>query len=62
MDKMGRKIEEAHSEFEKLSTTRSRSLERPLSKIEEIRIDKQIETYQSIENGDEIKEIETSDA
>jgi phage-related protein len=58
---MGKKIEEAHSEFEKLSTTRSRALEKPLDKIEEIRIDRQIETYQSIESGEEVKEIEISD-
>jgi DNA recombination protein RmuC len=50
MDKMGKKIEEAHSEFEKLSTTRCRTLERPLIKINEIRQDKQIENYMLTED------------
>jgi DNA recombination protein RmuC len=53
MDKMGKKIEEVHSEFEKLATTRYRALERPLDKIEDLRKDKQIETYQFIDNVDE---------
>ncbi len=51
MDRMGKKIAEAHTEFDKLSTTRCRALERPLDKIEDLRKDKQIEAYQLIENG-----------
>jgi DNA recombination protein RmuC len=37
MDKMGRKLEDARDEFEKLKTTRSSKLERPLQKIEDLR-------------------------
>jgi DNA recombination protein RmuC len=37
MEKMGRKIEEAEKEYEKLVTTRRTSLERPLKKIDELR-------------------------
>ncbi|MCK4909708.1 MAG: DNA recombination protein RmuC [Planctomycetes bacterium] len=37
MDKMGEKIEAAQQEFNKLSSTRRKQLERPLQKIEELR-------------------------
>jgi DNA recombination protein RmuC len=37
MDKMGRKIEDARDEFQKLTTTRRNKLERPLQKIEDLR-------------------------
>jgi DNA recombination protein RmuC len=43
MDKMGRKIEDARDEFQKLSTTRRNKLERPLQKIEDLRRLKGIE-------------------
>jgi DNA recombination protein RmuC len=43
MDKMGRKIDDARDEFQKLSTTRSNKLERPLQKIEDLRRLKGIE-------------------
>jgi DNA recombination protein RmuC len=43
MDKMGRKIEDARDEFQKLSTTRCNKLERPLQKIEDLRRLKGIE-------------------
>lgn len=43
MDKMGQKIEEAQKEFDKLSTTRTNKLEKPLKKIEGIRKQKGIE-------------------
>jgi DNA recombination protein RmuC len=43
MDKMGRKIEDARDEFERLKTTRSNKLERPLQKIEDLRRLKGIE-------------------
>jgi DNA recombination protein RmuC len=36
-DLLGRKIEEAMKEYETLSTTRRRQLEKPLNKIEELR-------------------------
>jgi DNA recombination protein RmuC len=42
MDKMGKKIDEAHDEFTKLSTTRKKQLEKPLQKIEELRKQKEI--------------------
>ncbi|MGA2532950.1 MAG: DNA recombination protein RmuC [Candidatus Aminicenantales bacterium] len=43
MDKMGRRLEDASDEFQKLSTTRRNKLERPLQKIEELRRLKGIE-------------------
>jgi DNA recombination protein RmuC len=43
MDKMGRKIEDARDEFQRLSTTRRNKLERPLQKIEDLRRLKGIE-------------------
>jgi DNA recombination protein RmuC len=43
MDVMGRKIEDARDEFQKLSTTRRNKLERPLQKIEDLRRLKGIE-------------------
>ncbi|MCA9231631.1 MAG: DNA recombination protein RmuC [Planctomycetales bacterium] len=36
LEKLGRKIDSAHKEYESLATTRSRALERPLAKIDEI--------------------------
>jgi DNA recombination protein RmuC len=43
MDKMGRKLEDARDEFQRLSTTRRNKLERPLQKIEDLRRLKGIE-------------------
>jgi DNA recombination protein RmuC len=43
MDKMGRKIEDARDEFQRLTTTRRNKLERPLQKIEDLRRLKGIE-------------------
>ena len=43
MDRMGRKIEDARDEFQKLSTTRTNKLERPLQKLEDLRRLKGIE-------------------
>ena len=40
---MGKKIEEAEQEFERLMTTRKRALERPLRKIDELRRQREIE-------------------
>ncbi len=37
MDKMGRKLEDARDEFQRLKTTRTNKLERPLQKIEDLR-------------------------
>lgn len=42
-EKMGKKIEEAQNEFNYLTTTRRTQLERPLAKIENLRIQKGIE-------------------
>jgi DNA recombination protein RmuC len=52
MDRMGKKIDEAQKEYSALTSTRSNQLERPLSKIEALRIDKGIEvtTLDTIEN------------
>jgi len=43
MDKMGRKLEDAREEYQKLSTTRTTKLERPLQKLEDLRRLKGIE-------------------
>ena len=43
MDKMGKKLEEAQSEFQALSATRRTQLERPLRQIEELRQQKGLE-------------------
>jgi DNA recombination protein RmuC len=43
MDKMGRKIDDARDEYQKLATTRRNKLERPLQKIEDLRRLKGIE-------------------
>jgi DNA recombination protein RmuC len=43
MDKMGKKIEEAQKEYNSLVTTRSSQLERPLRKIEDLKLQKGIE-------------------
>ncbi len=43
MDKMGKKIEEAQSEFQSLTTTRRNQLERPLRQIEDLRMQKGLE-------------------
>jgi DNA recombination protein RmuC len=43
MEKMGKKIEEAQKEYNVLVSTRSNQLERPLNRIEALRIDKGIE-------------------
>ncbi len=43
MDRMGRKIEDARDEYQKLSTTRRNKLERPLQKLEDLRRLKGIE-------------------
>ncbi len=43
MDKMGRKLEDARDEFQRLSTTRRNKLERPLQKLEDLRRLKGIE-------------------
>jgi DNA anti-recombination protein RmuC len=37
MEKMGKKIEDAQSEYQKLISTRSKKLESPLQKIADIR-------------------------
>jgi DNA recombination protein RmuC len=37
MEKMGKKLEEAHSEFQTMTTTRRNQLERPLRQIEDLR-------------------------
>jgi DNA recombination protein RmuC len=43
MEKMGKKLEEAQSEFQGLTATRRTQLERPLRQIEELRQQKGLE-------------------
>ncbi len=42
MEKMGKRIEDAHKEYDNLTTTRRRQLDRPLQKIEDLRKEKGI--------------------
>lgn len=43
LERMGKKIDEAQEEFQKLSTTRRKQLERPLRQIEELRKERGLE-------------------
>ena len=38
MEKMGRRIDDAKKEFENLTTTRTRQLERPLTRIQNLKL------------------------
>jgi DNA recombination protein RmuC len=63
MDKMGRKLDDARDEFQKLATTRRNKLERPLQKIEDLRRLKGIEPEIALGEAevqalDEAEEIE----
>jgi DNA recombination protein RmuC len=59
LENMGKKIDDAKREFEKLTTTRKNQLEKPLKKIEELRaaagIKLEIENSKLISNGDDQK-------
>lgn len=60
MDNMGRKIEDARDEFQKLSTTRRNKLERPLQKIEDLRRLKGIEPELAIGEA-EVQALDEAD-
>jgi DNA recombination protein RmuC len=47
MDKMGRRIEDAQKEFQNLINTRTKALEQPLGKIEQIRMHKNIKAIEN---------------
>ena len=49
MDRMGKKLQDAQNEFTNLTTTRKNALERPLLKIEEIRLESKIEELEPAE-------------
>lgn len=49
MDVMGKRIEDAHREYDALTTTRTKMLERPLRKIEELRSEKAIPLEESLD-------------
>ena len=49
MDKMGRRIESLTGDFQELVTTRTRQLEKPLDKIENITIDSAVDALESPE-------------
>jgi DNA recombination protein RmuC len=55
MDKMGKKIHEAGEEYDKMSTTRTNQLERPLRKIEDLKRQQGLpaSTIQSGKDSDE---------
>ncbi len=44
MDKMGKKLSDAQKEFNNLITTRTNQLERPLRKIEQVRVEKHLDS------------------
>lgn len=52
MDTMGRRLEQAHEEYESLTTTRRRMLERPLSQIDALRKEKGILESPVVEDSD----------
>lgn len=52
MDTMGRRLEQAHQEYESLTTTRRRMLERPLSQIDDLRKEKGILESPLVEDSD----------
>ena len=58
MDKMGKRIEDAHKEYTNLVSTRQNQLERPLRKIEDLRKHKQIEEASLVD--DEVILIENA--
>lgn len=51
MEVLGKRIDDAQKEYELLTTTRRRQLERPLSKIEELRTQRQIPPSADNDNG-----------
>ena len=57
LDKMGKKIQEAQNEFNSLTTTRRNQLEKPLSRIEEIRKERGIKEAQITETEVALLEI-----
>jgi DNA recombination protein RmuC len=57
MQKMGKKIGEAQDEFDTLVTTRKNMLERPLKKIEEIRVSKGLPVTTMLETADIIDDV-----
>jgi len=60
MDKMGKRIEEAHKEFNSLVTTRTNQLERPLRKIEDLKLSKGIE-LPALSDSAELVSLETTE-
>lgn len=54
MDQLGKRLSDAQSEYESLTTTRKRKLEKPLNKIEELRESQGIAIYQD-EDSDVIE-------
>jgi DNA recombination protein RmuC len=58
MDKMGKKLQDAQTEYDYLLTTRKSKLEKPVKKIEEIRRERGIEEVKVIEG--EVIQIEDS--
>ncbi|MBM4387582.1 MAG: DNA recombination protein RmuC [Deltaproteobacteria bacterium] len=53
LEKMGKRIDEARDEYQKLTTTRRNQLERQLKKIEDLRRQKGIESAALVENLEE---------
>ena len=56
LEKMGRRIADAQREYERLTTTRRRQLERPLNEIESLRTQREIPVAE-VENV-ELPELE----
>ncbi|NUN97958.1 MAG: hypothetical protein HUU16_17480, partial [Candidatus Omnitrophica bacterium] len=47
LETMGKRIEDARKEYEALVTTRRRQLERPLDKLDALRVDKGLESAEA---------------
>lgn len=58
LEKMGNKIVGAHEEFERLSTTRTRQLEKPLEKLAQLRNERELPTESALNTANELAERE----
>jgi len=56
MDKMGKKLQDAQKEFEVLTGTRKNMLERPMSRIDQIRHESDIKELDVIDDGPQLPE------
>lgn len=62
MDNLGKKLDEAHREYEHLTTTRRRQLERPLNKLEALRTQRRLPLDALSRDDEDIDNSDDSDA